>query len=133
MAALARRMPPRAGALLAVAAVLIAAAVLATGTLALSLLRGGASTTPVPSIGVAEAVQPPALATPIDVAQFHATAEAGLNRPPEQRQAAPTPTPPPAPTKPSALGQPAPAKPGAPAPAPAVPLGTVAPVRTPLP
>ena len=138
MAAIARRMPPRGGALLAVAAVLIAAAVLAIGYVLLSALRGATSpattATPAGAIGGAVAVQPPALATPIDLAQFHATAEAGLNRPPEQRQAQPpTPTPPPAPTKPSAPVKPgappaAPPKPGAPAPA-AV-AGTPVPERT---
>src|SRR5688572_18552542 len=119
MATLARRLPPRGGAMLAVAAVLIAGSILAIGYVALSALRGatgvGTTATPGPGVVGAVAVQPPALATPIDLAQFHATAEAGLNRPPEQRQAAPpTPTPPPAPTKPSAA---APAKPGASQPA----------------
>jgi hypothetical protein len=121
--------------MLAVAAVLIAAAILAIGYVGLSLLQGTTSTaTPAAAIAAAVAVQPPALATPIDLAQFHATAEAGLNRPAEQRQAVPsTPTPVPAPTKPVA----APAKPGAPKPgevakpgAPAAVPGTPTPERT---
>src|SRR5688572_14812108 len=107
MAALARRMQPRGGTMLAVAAVLIAAAILAIGYLALSALRSatGAATTVTPAAGLSGvvAVAAPAVATPIDLARFHATAEAGLNRSPEQRQALPpTPTPPPAATKPSA-------------------------------
>jgi outer membrane biosynthesis protein TonB len=148
MATLARRMPPRGGAMLAGAAVLIAAAILAIGYVALSVLRGaaGGNATAAPAqgglAGVA-AVAGPALATPVDLARFHATAEAGLNRPPEQRQAVPaTPTPPPAPTSPPAATKPAaPAKPAAPsdaagpgAPAPAAgPAGTPTPSRTPRP
>jgi hypothetical protein len=126
-------MLPRGGAFLAVAAVAIAVVILAIGTLTLSIVRGGGATTPVPSIGVALAVQPAALATPIDLAQFHATAEAGLSRPVEQRQAAPhTPTPAPAPTTPSAPAKPAEGapKPAAPAAAPLAPDGTPLPTRT---
>ena len=127
--------------MLAVAALLIAGSVLAIGYVALSALRGavGPDTTATPAAGlaVAVAVQPPALATPIDLAQFHATAEAGLNRPPEQRQAAPpTPTPPPAPTKPAAPAKPGAAQPAAPkpgAPTPAGVAGTPTPERTPRP
>jgi hypothetical protein len=137
MATLARRMPPRGGAMLAVAAVLIAAAILAIGYVALSVLRGAgaaATATPAPALGAVAAVAAAALATPIDLARFHATAEAGLNRPPEQRQASPpTATPPPPPTQPPAATKPAaPAKPGAPAPA-AGPVGTPTPSRTPRP
>ena len=129
-------MPPRGGALLAVAAVLIAASILAIGYVALSLVGGSSATAmPAASGGGVVAVGAPVLATPIDLAQFHATAEAGLNRPPEQRQALPlTPTPPPpTPTQPGAPLKPgeAPPKPGAPAPA-AV-IGTPTPFRTPSP
>jgi hypothetical protein len=123
-----RQTPRSAGGWAALGAVLLAPGLFVVGYWLLSALGPARPSGGQPAVAVATAAFLP---TPLDLGAVHATAEAGLNRPPGQRQsvAAASPTRPPqaaAPAAPPPTAAPA----GPPKPAPAAPSAPPTPTPT---